>query len=85
MFTSLNSVPPEIEGRVNLTLANKQCIHIKWEIKLNPVIEFISSYGCLFFAKNMGKNLSIKYEQKLPDNTKMSPTDATKTTSKRAT
>ena len=40
------------------------------------------------FAKNMcrniGKNLSIKYNQKLLDHAKQSATDALKTTSKRA-
>ena len=36
------------------------------------------------FAKNMGKNLSNKYGQKLLDSTKISATDAMKTASKRA-
>ena len=36
------------------------------------------------FAKNMGKSLSNKYDQKLPDSAKKSTTDAIKTTSKRA-
>ena len=36
------------------------------------------------FAKNIGKNLSNKYGQKLPDSTKKSATDAIKTASKRA-
>ena len=34
------------------------------------------------FAKKMGKSLSNKYSQKLPDTAKKSTTDATKTTSK---
>ena len=41
-------------------------------------------YGFLSFAKNMGKNLSNKYGQKLIDSAKTSRTDATKTASKRA-
>ena len=36
------------------------------------------------FAKNMGKSLSNKYVQKLPDSAKKSTTDAIKTASKRA-
>ena len=36
------------------------------------------------FAKNMGKNLSNKYGQKLLDSAKKSTTDAIKTASKRA-
>ena len=40
-------------------------------------------YGFLSFAKNMGKNLSNKYGQKLLDSTKKSTADAIKTASKR--
>ena len=40
--------------------------------------------GFLSFAKNMGKNLSNKYGQKLLDSAKKSTTDAIKTASKRA-
>ena len=36
------------------------------------------------FAKNIGKNLSSKYGQKLLDSAKKSKTDAIKTSSKRA-
>ena len=36
------------------------------------------------FAENMGKSLSNKYGQKLLESAKKSPTDAIKTTSKRA-
>ena len=36
------------------------------------------------FAKNMGKSLSNKYGQKLPDSAKKCTTDALKTASKRA-
>ena len=36
------------------------------------------------FAKNMGKNISSKYNQKLLDHAKKSATDVIKTSSKRA-
>ena len=38
----------------------------------------------MFFAKNIGKNLSNKYGQKLLDSAKKSTTNAIKTASKRA-
>ena len=41
-------------------------------------------YGFLSFAKNTGKKLSYKYDQKLIDTAKKSTTDAIKTASKRA-
>ena len=43
---------------------------------------YVKGYGCLSFAKNMGKSLSNKYCQKLLDSAKKSTTDAT--ASKRA-
>ena len=45
---------------------------------------YVKRYGFLFFDKNMGKNLSNKYGQKLLDSTKKSTTDAIRTASKRA-
>ena len=45
---------------------------------------YVKGYGFLSFAKNMGKNLSIKYGQKLFDSAKKSATDTIKTASKRA-
>ena len=45
---------------------------------------YVKGYGFLSFAKNMGKNLSNKYGQKLLDSAKKSTTDAIKTASKRA-
>ena len=45
---------------------------------------YVKGYGFLSFAKNMGKNLSNKYGQKLLDSAKKSTPDAIKTTSKRA-
>ena len=45
---------------------------------------YFKGYGFLFFANNMGKSLSNKYDQKLLDSAKKSTTDAIKTASKRA-
>ena len=45
---------------------------------------YVKGYGFLSFAKNMGKNLSSKYGQKLLDGAKKYTTDAIKTASKRA-
>ena len=45
---------------------------------------YVKGYGFLSFAKNIGKNLSNKYGQKLLDSAKKSTTDAIKTSSKRA-
>ena len=45
---------------------------------------YVKGYGFLSFAKNMGKNLSNKYGQKLLDIAKKSITDTIKTASKRA-
>ena len=45
---------------------------------------YVKRYGILSFAKNIGKNLSNKYGQKLLDISKKSTTDAIKTASKRA-
>ena len=44
---------------------------------------YVKGYGFLSFAKNMGKNLSNKFGQKLLDSAKRSTTDAIKTASKR--
>ena len=45
---------------------------------------YLKGYGFLSFAKNIDKNLSNKFGQKIIDTTKKSTTDATKTASKRA-
>ena len=45
---------------------------------------YVKGYGFLSFAKNMGKNLSNKYGQKLLDSAKKSTSDVIKTASKRA-
>ena len=44
----------------------------------------VRGYGLLSFAKNVGKNLSNKYDQKRLDSSKKSTADAIKTASKRA-
>ena len=45
---------------------------------------YVKGYRLSSFAKNMGKNFSNKYSQKLLDGSKKSTTDAIKTASKRA-
>ena len=44
--------------------------------------KYVNRNGFLFFAKNIGKNLSNKYGQKRLDSTKKSTTDPIKTASK---
>ena len=44
---------------------------------------YVKGYGFLSFAKNMGKNLSNKFGQKLIHNAKKPTTDTMKTASKR--
>ena len=44
---------------------------------------YVKGYGFLSFVKNIGKNISSKYSQKLVDNVKKSATNAIKTASKR--
>ena len=45
---------------------------------------YVKGCGFLSFNKNIGKNVSNKYGQKLVDSAKKSASDAIKTTSKRA-
>ena len=45
---------------------------------------YVKGYGFLSLAKNMGKSLSSKYDQKLLDSTKKFAIDAIKTASKRS-
>ena len=45
---------------------------------------YVKGYGFLSFAKNIGKNISSKYSQKIVDSNKKSATIAIKTASKRA-
>ena len=46
---------------------------------------YVKGYGNLSFVKNIGKNLSNKYNQKRLDSAKNSTTDAVQTALKRAT
>ena len=46
---------------------------------------YVKDYGFLSFAKNISKNLSNKYGQKLVDSATKSATDVIKTAGKRAT
>ena len=45
---------------------------------------YVKGYGYFSFAKNIGKNLSNKYSQKLYDTAEKPTTDAIKTASNRA-
>ena len=45
---------------------------------------YVKGYGCLSFSKNIGKNISNKYSQKLVDTAKKSAKDEIITASKRA-
>ena len=56
---------------------------MRYSIETRDIIN-VKGYGFLSFAKNIGKNLSNKYGQKLLDSAKKSTTDAIKTASKRA-
>ena len=56
---------------------------MRYSIELRVRI-YVKGYGFLSFAKNIGKNLSNRYGQKLLDRAKKSKTDAIKTASKRA-
>ena len=56
-----------------------------WHYSVRPWVEiFIKGYGFISFARNMGKQLSSKYSQKLLDHAKQSITDAIKTALKTA-
>ena len=44
---------------------------------------YVKGYGFMSFTKNIGKNLSNKYNQKIIDTTKKSTIDAIKAISKR--
>ena len=59
------------------------CIKMRYSVKLRDRI-YVKGYGFLSFVKNVGKDLSNKYGQKLLDSTKKSTTDAIKTASKTA-
>ena len=56
---------------------------MRYSIELRDRI-YVKGYGFLSSAKNMGKNISNKYGQKVIDTAKKSTTYAIKTASKRA-
>ena len=58
-------------------------INMRYSIEPTDRI-YVKGYRFLSFAKNMGKNLSNKYSQKLLDKAKKSTTDTIKTALKRA-
>ena len=58
------------------------CIKMRYSIEAEDRMR-VKGYGFLSFAKNMGKNVSNKYGQKLVDSAKKSTIDGTKTASKR--
>ena len=77
-FIDQNSKPLEIENRINLTM-----VKMRYSIEARDRI-YVKRYEFLFFAKNIGRNLSNKYGQKIIDTTKKSAADSIKTTWKRA-
>ena len=89
-FTDQNSKWLETEDKINITLIINESVNIKMMCCLVQPIDqiFLKGYRFLSFAKNMdkdiGKNLSGKYSQKLFDHTKQSTTDSLDTVSKRA-
>ena len=52
-----------------------------FQLTRDPI--FVKGYGFLSFAKNIGKNLSGKYNEKQLDHAKNYATDTVKATSKR--
>ena len=59
------------------------CIKMRYSIEPRDRI-YLKGYGFLSFAKNIGKNSSNKYGEKLLVSAKKSTVDAIKTASKRA-
>ena len=57
-------------------------IKLRYSIEPRDII-YVKRYGFLSFAKNMGKDLSNKFGQKLLDSAKKSTIDAIKTASKK--
>ena len=60
------------------------CIKMRYSIEPKDVKIYVKGYGFLSFPKNIGKNLSNKYSQKLLHSAKKPAVDAIKTASKRA-
>ena len=74
MQFSLNSI---------LSECNFSCIKTCYSIERREG-RYVKAYGFLSLAKNIGKNFSNKYGQKLVDTAKKSATDALKIAGKRA-
>ena len=51
------------------------CVKMRYSIEPKDRV-YVKRYGFLSFPKNMGKNLSNKYNKKLLDTAKKSTTDA---------
>ena len=95
-FTGQNSIPLEIERKINVILVINQSTKYKimslamqrYSVQPRDQI-FVKGHGFLSFAKNKGWNigkniskyLSSKYGQKLIDHAKQSATDPIKTAS----
>ena len=80
-FTDQNNQPLEIKDRINLTLVIEytRFHRIKIRYSIEPRVRiYVKGYGFLSFAKNIGKNVTNKYGQKLFDSAKKSKTDAIK-------
>ena len=62
-------------------------LEIEYKVKLNSVesrdVIYVKGYELLSFIKNIRKNVSSKYGQKLLENIKRTATDALKIASKR--
>ena len=88
-FIDQNSIPLEIEHKINITLVINESITFKKRTRYSVQTRdriFIKGYDFLSFAENMGrnnsKNLSSKFSQKLFDHDKKSATDTLRTSSK---
>ena len=83
-FTDQINKPLEVEDKINLILIiNMDIIKISYAIDPRDR-RYVKGYGFLSFARNIGKNISNNYSQKLVETAKKSATDAIKTASKRA-
>ena len=69
------------------TVSNSMPLEIEYKVKLNSVesrdVIYVKGYELLSFIKNIRKNVSSKYGQKLLENIKKTATDALKIASKR--
>ena len=63
--------------------SNSLCIKTRYSIEPRER-GYVKGFGCLSFARNIGKNLNNKYGPQLVDSAKKSATDALKIAGKRA-